>query len=377
MAEKPFIEKVYNLKQNPFANWVDPTVEMAGRKKEKHQWEDFVKRRKGATTNAMCFIHGDYGFGKTLTLHKIVEEYKKDAEILPIFLKMLSEDRTPKFGVDFIHRVFQKIPEKVFKRFHLDHINLLAKDFPEPAKIFSHIALGGEGSIDFLYGQRTISAKEMQRFGVKNKINSTDIAKKYLLCFLYLLGTIDIESLILAIDETEYVFSQMSGAGISQVFNTLRDFFDLHNSPVMPFVSNFPAKPANMILFFGISNAGWKQISDLSRRNQAKPNPVQALMRRIENIELLPLNKSETKELIAKRLRRDRVTGKDTDEPLIPYDESFVSFIYEKSLGNPSEIVKFCDFALEDGLTQKVKILDDVFARKVFTERGLLFDEDV
>ncbi|MBI2758000.1 MAG: hypothetical protein HYX49_04910 [Chloroflexi bacterium] len=378
MAEKPFIEKIYKLKENPFANWVDPDVEMAGRKKEKHQWEDIVRRRKGARTNSMCFIFGDYGFGKTLTLNKIVEEYEKDSEILSVFVKMLSEDKTPKFGVDFIQRIFQRIPEKTFKSFNIDHINLLQKYFPDPAKVFVNIALGGAGWLEFLCGQKTLSPTEMQKSGIKQKINSTDIAKKYLLCFLYLLGSKNTKSLLLAVDETEYVFSQMSGAAIAQVFNTLRDFFDLQNSPAMPTISDFPSQPANMIFFFGISTSGWKQISDLSKRDQSRPSPVQALMRRLEkSIELQPLNKKETTELIEKRLSKDRITGNYGSEPLIPYDATFVSYIYEISLGNPSEIVKFCDFALEDGLRDKVKILDDNFAKKVFTDRGLIFDEDM
>lgn len=378
MAEKTFIEKIYNLRQNPFANWVDPDVEMAGRKKEKLQWEDIVSRRKGARANSMCFIFGDYGFGKTLTLYKIVEEYKNDSEILPIFVKMLSEDKTPKFGVDFIQRVFQKIPEKIFKNFKIDDINLLSKYFPDPARVFVNIALGGQGWLEFLCGQRTLNSAEMQKSGIKQKINNTDIAKKYLLCFLYLLGSTNRKSLLLAVDETEYVFSQMSGAAIAQVFNTLRDFFDLQNSPVMPDVSGFPTPPANMIFFFGISTSGWKQISDLSKRDQSKPSPVQALMRRLEkSIELQPLNKKEARELIEKRLRKDRISGYYSDELLIPYDESFVTYIFEKSLGNPSEVVKFCDFALEDGLREKIKVLNDKFAMKVFSDRGLIFDDEL
>ena len=77
-------------------------------------------------------------------------------------------------------------------------------------------------------------------------------------------------------------------------------------------------------------------------------------MRRLEHpIELQPLNKREMRELIEKRLHKDRVTGKYDSERLIPYDESFVSYLYEISLGNPSEIVKFCDFALEDSVREE------------------------
>jgi type II secretory pathway predicted ATPase ExeA len=377
MTEKSFIEKIYNLKQNPFANWVDPNVEMAGRQKEKNRWTEIVNRRKGAQTNVMCFIFGDYGFGKTLTLHKIIEQYKDEPEILPIIMKMLSEDKVSRFGVDFIKRIFRQVPREIFESFDFKEIDFLSKYFPEPAKIFMNIVLKGEGGMDFLYGQRTFSSAEMSKsLGIKQKIDSTDIAKKYLLCFLYLLGGVSKKTLLVAVDETEYVFSQMSGASIASVFNTLRDLFDLQSSLAVPDLSTFPNKPANMIFFFGISNGGWKQINDLSRRDQVVPSPVQPFLRRLEKpIELQPLNYDETKELIEKRLRTNRVSGDIDDEPLIPYDETFVEFIYKQSLGNPSEIVKFCDFALEDGLKDKIKMLDAKFAEKVFIDRGLIFDD--
>lgn len=376
MPDKPFIEKIYNLKQNPFANWVDPTVEMAGRKKEQQRWQEIVQRRKGAHANVICFITGDYGFGKTLTLYKIVKEYEDDPEILPIFTKMLSEDRTPRFGVDFVQRLFRQVPKQIFNKFDLKHIDILQKYFPEQAIIFRRIALSGPGALDFLCGQGTISPAEMKKWGINNKFNTTDIAKKYLLTFLYLLAGSNKKSLLLAVDETEYVFSQMTGASIAQVFNTLRDFYDLQNSSVMPTVKEFPCSPANMIFFFGISTAGWKQITDLRKREQTKGGPVQPLLRRIEKpIELSPLNIDEAKELIEKRLRADRATGQSRSKPLIPYDETFVAYVYDRSFGNPSEIVKFCDFALEDGLREKVKILDAEFANRVFADRGLIFDE--
>jgi type II secretory pathway predicted ATPase ExeA len=375
MAEKPFIEKIYNLKQNPFTNWVDPTAEMAGRLQEKSQWEDIINRRKGANTNSMCFVHGEYGFGKTLTLFKIIDEYKTDPEILPIFMKMLSEDKTTKFGVDFIQRIFRQVPIKVFEAFSISNIKLLETFFPEPASVFTRIALKGKGDIEFLYGHRSFSATEMNKLGVRQRIDSTEIAKKYLLCFLLLLGSINIKTLLLAVDETEYVFSQMTGTNIALVFNSLRDLFDLQTSQVMPNVQNYPYKSANMIFFFGISSGGWKQINDLGRREQSKPGPVQAYLRRLElPIVLQPLDSSETKDLIEKRLYRDRASGQPVEEPLIPYDATFVKYIFDKSLGNPSEIVKFCDFALEDGLKEKVKILDEKFARKVFLDRGLVLE---
>ena len=101
------------------------------------------------------------------------------------------------------------------------------------------------------------------------------------------------------------------------------------------------------------------------------------MMRRFgKTIELNPLNEAETRELIELRLRRNRVTGEYEDQPLIPYDESFAAYVSELSLGNPGAIVKYCDYALEEGLREKAKLLDKDFAEQAFIAHGLITEPD-
>lgn len=374
MTNRSYLETAYKLRQNPFANLVDPNVEMAGRLKEKQKWTEIVDTRKNTNANTMCFILGDYGFGKTLTLNKIVEQYRDDPDVLPIFMKMLPEDKVTKFGVDFIQRIFRRIPQSIFESFNLNDLDALDKTYNEPAKVFRWIVLKDDRGLDFIRGQRSFSASEMNKLGVKRKIDKTDVAKEYLLSFLYLLKEINKKTLLIAVDETEYVFSQMSGANIAIVFNTLRDLYDLTTSPTMPRV---PGLTANIIFFFAISSGGWGQFQDLGKREAAKPGPVQPLLRRIfdEQIELSPLSPGETKELIEKRLRENRISGDVEDKPLIPYDDSFVEYVYKLSNGgNPSEVLRFCDAALEEGLREKTKILNKDFAQKAFIAHGLLVE---
>jgi hypothetical protein len=185
-----------------------------------------------------------------------------------------------------------------------------------------------------------------------------------------LLKGVGISTLILAVDEVEYIFSQMRGSNIARVFNTLREFYDL---PTQPTMSPLPYNSANIIFFFGISSSGWRYLTDLGRREQTQGGPIQPLMRRFgDPIELTPLNLEETKELIELRLRNNRVTGKTEDEPLIPYDDTFVNYVFELSLGNPGDIVKFCDYVLEEGLIEKIKTLNKNFAEKAFVSHGLI-----
>jgi len=374
MSVRSYLEEVYNLKVNPFESITDPTVDMAGRLSEKSAWTEAIESRRGSPANAIHFIVGDFGSGKTLSLHKITQQYTDDPEILAIFMKMLPEDKVSKFGVDFIRRIFRGVHIEVFKQFDLQDIEALRQVYPEPARIFSRIVLGDDEARLFLQGEVSPTAAQLSKLGVRRKIDRTDIAKEYLLGFLFLVKNTGIRTLLLAVDEVEYVFSQMRGANISLVFNTLRDFYDLLDSPA---ARQLPSRPANIVFFLGISSGGWNRLKDLSRREQTEGGALQALMSRFSKvIELSSLNEDETRQLIELRLRRNRVTGKYEDRPLIPYDKSFVEYVSGLSLGNPREIVKYCDYALEEGLKVKAELLDRDFARQAFIAHGLTIGPD-
>ena len=374
MSTRPYLEKVYNLKENPFESRTDPTVEMAGRQGERAAWTEAIEGRKGSHANAIHLIVGDYGFGKTLSLYKIAQQYDDDPQVLAVVTKMLPEDKVPKFGVDFIQRVFRGVPSEVFERFELPDIDTLRQVYPEPARIFERISFGNNDARLFLRGEVPFTAAQLSKLGIRRKIDKTDVAEEYLLGFLYLAKKIGINTLLLAVDEVEYVFSQMRGANISLVFNTLRSFYDLLDSPS---ARQLPSSPANMIFFLAISSAGWTRFKDLGRREQTEGGPFQPLMRRFgKTIELNPLNEAEARELIELRLRRNRVTGEYEDQPLIPYDESFAAYVSELSLGNPGEIVKYCDYALEEGLKEKAKLLNRDFAEQAFIAHGLIIEPD-
>jgi len=374
MSTRPYLEQLYDLSENPFASWTDPTVEMAGREREKADWTEAIERRKGSRANAINFIIGEYGFGKTLSLYKITQQYANDPEVLAIFMKMLPEDKVRNFGVDFIQRILRNVPDGVFERFDVQDIDTLCQVHPEPARIFERILLGDDDARLFLRGEVSFTAAQLSKLGVRRKIDRTDIAMDYLLGFLFLAKGIGYNTLLLAVDEVEYTFSQMRGTNISLVFNALRALYDLQDSES---ARQLPNQPANMIFFLAISHGGWRKLEDLGQREQAEAGASQALRRRFGKIiELNPLNEAEARELIELRLRRNRVTGKYEDQPLIPYDESFVKYVFELSLGNPGEIVKYCDYALEEGLREKAKLLDKDFAEQVFIAHGLIVEPD-
>ena len=91
--------------------------------------------------------------------------------------------------------------------------------YPEPGRIFQRIALGDDEARLFLQGEVSFTVTQLAKLGIRRKIDRTDIAKEYLLGFLFLAKKVGINTLLLAVDEVEYVFSQMRGANISLVFN--------------------------------------------------------------------------------------------------------------------------------------------------------------
>ena len=137
----------------------------------------------------------------------------------------------------------------------------------------------------------------MKELGITRKLDSTDRAKEYLLSFLYLIKAAGRDTLLLAIDEVEYIFSQMKGSKISLALNTLRGIYDLQQSS--PKAIEMSAI-ANMIFFFGISEDGWRRLNELQKREKSQGGPIQPFMdRKGDVITLEPLNQKETKEYMS------------------------------------------------------------------------------
>ncbi len=367
---KSFLESEYKLKTNPFMSRVDLQAPMAGRLDVKDRWTAIIERRKGATSNSLNFIVGDYGLGKSFTLYKIVDQIKADRNVLPLYMKFLPEDPISRFGLDFVQRIFVNLPPALFRRKIAEStINKLKKlDIPV-AVVLDKFFQQDDLAQAYLKGERTLTANELKELGARRKFDRTSVAEDYLIGLLYILYTLKIVTIILAIDEVEYVFSQLQGARIATVFNTLRDFYDLPQSPK---AIGFEERIANIIFFFGISQAGWRRLNELERREQRVGGPIQALLdRRADIIELSALDEAETKQLIELRLSYNRTTRTNAQRLLIPYTDDFVSYVFQMTQGNPRHIVERCDLVLEDGLREQVPLLNEAFARKVLASHGL------
>jgi len=364
---RSFLEGKYHLKRDPFPTNVATAKDpMVGRDQEYETWKRIIKRYKGENTNSLNFIIGDYGLGKTLALYKIQEYVERDSAMQPIFMRLLPEDKISRFGQVFIQRIFARINFPKL-RFSKVAVKTLSEALPDQAVVLRKASEGDQLAIQLLQGDGNLSRAEMATLGVRRKINSTEAAIRYWLSYLILVKSTGIDTLVVLIDEVEYLFSQMKGlAGVSMVFNTLRELHDLGNMP-----QPVNLDKSNVIFFFAVSDDGWRNITMIKKRERSQGGPMNAFLRRISPPTTLKrLTEAETKTLIQIRLSEQR-TGSKPAKPLIPFTESFVSFIYELSTGVPHLIVSYCHEILRKGLEESVPLLTKDYAKKVLREVGL------
>lgn len=182
---------------------------------------------------------------------------------------------------------------------------------------------------------------------------------------LYLLKLTGFSTLVLAIDEFEYLFSLVTKSQQPIYLAALRGLYDL------PLQFN-DDKLVNIAFFLAVSRDGSRKLKELEEIKTGIETAAIPLMRRVNlEKELEPLSKEATKELIAKRLRYSRIKGEFEEDPLIPYTGDFVDFIYESTAGKPGDIIKKCGHMLDLGLKYRIPELNKEFAKDALQERRI------
>ncbi|MDP2900756.1 MAG: hypothetical protein Q8O47_07290, partial [Candidatus Bathyarchaeota archaeon] len=130
---------------------------------------------------------------------------------------------------------------------------------------------------------------------------------------------------------------------------------------------------SNITLFLAVSPDGERHLVEIEKTESETGGPTAALRRRISDNKILltAFTEKATRELIEKRLKISRITGKIEKEPLIPFNEEFVKFIHEITDGRPEMIIDRCNNVLDVGLEQRIPLLTKQFAIEVFKERGI------
>jgi len=401
MIDEKFLREQYNLKpsvKDAFSGRIAREKDLRwwiNREEELKKWRKIIKDSLIKKKNFIVFIEGTYGRGKTLSLYKIIEETRKyKGKVYSIYLNFKGEERS-KPGLDFMFRIFKSVDfYEIVRGRKKGEIKRAIKEIPaqleEPKNILGKIYFGeidlreafiteDEGyhgsdkisetrklALFFLRGQIKPTTSQLKKLQVLRKIESVDIAKEYLAAILCFVKNLGHKTMVLAIDEFEYLFSLVSKSQQNIYLALLRSLYD--------FPSGMPINQsdiANIAMFIAISEDGMARLTDMEKREKDQGGPIKPLMRRKDaHTTLGRFNKGQTRELIMRRLSYNRVEEEFEDNPLIPFKEDFVDYIHNQTEGEPWKIVVETGQVLDAGLADRVPILTKEYAQKILEERG-------
>lgn len=376
MGADKFIEEKYGLAKNPFLDkiaretWLSTWV---NRDEQLTRWRAIISNLEAPEKNYIVLIIGDYGRGKTQSLMKVVDEARNYNTILPVFLNFRGEQKSTAPGLEFMFRIFKSIDFRRIGRIYGDKlpdaIETIPDDLDEVKSVlkncwFAETTLQNM-AIYFLRGEFKPTRTDLRQLGIIRKIDDIDIAKEYLAGILNLLKTLGFQTLLLAVDEVEYLFSLVPKPQQSIYLALLRGLFDF---PVG--ISEDIGDIAKIAIFLAISEDGYRRLREIENEEMASGGPTRPLLDRVDiETTLSALTKEYTKELIIKRLHFNRIEGQYTDQPLIPFDETFIDFIWEITEGIPRDIIEKCNHVLDAGIEKGVPHLDRETAEALLRER--------
>lgn len=375
-----FREKAYGLKEKrPFYPQI-PSIKDLPTWVDREQELDLVDKaletaRQGKATN-LIFVVGDYGLGKTMMLLKILDVARETAgsRVLTFHTNFISPQKISNPGVNIVLKIMRGIVQakpklkltqpitKKLSQLHPDVLNLFEAAFGGNSD-----ATRKQVALDFLGGALKPSQPQMRNLNIIRKLDTIEVSLEYFVGLLFLLKQSGIEMVVGVMDEFEYLFRLTSKAQQPIYLAVLRELYD------MP--SKWPPEwfedSAAMALFFGISDDGQRYFLELGQVEGTTGGPITPLKDRISYIFLRPFDRASTELVIKKRLSLNRITGRYHGNPLIPFTEDYVDYVFKVSEGRPRWIIRDCDHVLDAGLGRKVRVLDARFARSVLQEKGL------
>lgn len=378
MSADNFIQQKYGLRENPFLDqiakeeWLETWVD---RQEQLKQWDAVISKLRNPRKNYIVLIIGDYGEGKTQSLFKVISDAKHHREIYPTIFTFKGEQKPKAPGLEFMFRIFKSIDFKTLTKDRGKDLDAAVAAIPDDLDevktvlqkcFFADTALRNL-ALYFLRGEIKPNKTELKQIGIIRRIDDIDIAKEYLAGILKVFKELGFQTLLLAVDEVEYLFSLVPKPQQSIYIALLRGLYDF---PVgmMRDVGDI----ARIAMFLAVSGDGYRNLKEMEKEEAAVGGPIIPLFDRIDvQTNLGVLTKEFARQLIIKRLHCDRI-GKRHADPLIPFDQTFIDLVWEITKGNPRDIIDKCSHVLDAGIEMGISLLNRSTAEKLLRDRGEL-----
>ncbi len=369
----------YKLKANPFEIF-SHKHKMANRTDE---WEKITNLLSAAFDGRgpkYFVLLGDYGVGKTYMLERLyawVSEERTQTDVFAVYGKkdvlyeqrlavMESEPKWPKFGLDFIMRIFDNIErERIVQVLNKADLS----GFKSPFKrLFRALQQDDELGFRYLAGQ-TLLAGDIRKLGFDSPIHDSQTGISLFFDFLRVVKIAKYSSFLLLIDEFEYI-STLGERKITQVLNTFREIYDKFGA----YDAKHDGMIANPIFVFATSPGGWNTLKDLDQaaRKKTGGGGIAPFMERVsprDMVTLGPFSSENTIELLIKRLSEVR-EGTVKDD-LYPFDRDAIDYIHRSSFNKPRNVIQYCGILLEDAVKDDLVKIDASAAEEILKKYGI------
>lgn len=339
-------------------------------------WKQMINRlsssmkREGVDT---IILLGQYGYGKTFILHKLDDILSGKAKVKVPFdpdkvvscrINITPSEPQPRIGLTFVTSIFKNIGrrklEEISKKMELKDFKLLNI---EMKRVFNRFQQGSEehkvAAFHWITGESV--SEENKMLNMRTGLNESDRALRFLSQFLVLLKRTGYHSLVVLVDEFEYVVTVYSPRKVNQMMHMFRHIYDEF--------AEFKKKNvalANLIFVIAVTPTGWDDLTNLEKPTSIPVKSggagVRPWLNRVQPIrgrnvfELRPFNREETEMLVIARLEKRR---EETEAPYKTFPfvtPPFIDLLYEQTKGVPKDIIQVCDLvinvALEKGLKE-------------------------
>lgn len=350
---------------------------MVGRNEEWQLITDVLEELIKADSCGIMVIHGDYGMGKTFTLKRIKNEIDKGAirdqngDILATFLKAAESQVPSNYLANLMTRAIREMGrealESIAKKAKLDKLNI-----DETVRsVFENIARGDVNAWNWIIG-RNLSSSQLKEIGASYKVTSTGEIQTVFSNLLRILRSAGYRNFVLILDEWEYLLSLAGGNKLRSVIRDLQVIWDDYNEAA-PDTRKTLCK---VIFLIGSSPDSWYRFVEMAEVDRKKRGGggTETFLRRIPEkakISLSPLRDKDVREFLINRLQVYRVND-EVKDPLSPFDDSYVKFISEISMGIPSHILNLTSLVIDEAATRGIKIIDRSAAEEILKRYGLL-----
>lgn len=365
----------FGFADNPFTE-ESLDYPMRGRDKEWAQLKKTINKFLTERGSKTVLILGDYGYGKTFILEKIIggfnkNEFEKSSKSIVASIRIAESEPEAKIGLSFVAKIFFEIG--------FNRLAKIAKKIPDlrKAEISSEFinilkALKNDkySAFEWMIGEY-LSPPEKKEIGIKKILSKSSQALKMLYDFQKALKLAGYDNLVVLIDEFEYVVNVYSEKQVTTILHTFKEIYDEY----IRVTTKKPDSICNLIFIIAMTPKGWSYLVETEAKLIKKTGGggITPWMERIKpeeyTIHLGPLSKSGVTSLIEDRIERKRLDYQKPPYKTFPFiHPEFFDYIYEVSEGIPRWVLRYCDLVMDYALEEEVKEINSKFAKRILQQ---------